>query len=165
MRLPILMGLLIVAVLVYFVYSCQNPSDRVRLYATNIPRGTDFLSVAALRGGRLHSMAWSPKHIFDPMTMHPADCSWSHLIHPNNPQVDWAAYVRWQWGDRYGIVTRDTEGNWRITWFDISTVSLEGHKPLLGGGEVRFDMSQGVTEPLTDRQRTELGFDNVEKRH
>jgi hypothetical protein len=157
-----LLGLLAVALLVFLGYSCQNPPDRVRIHVTNIPRGIAFLSLAALRDGRLQSMAWSPKYIFNPLSMHPADCIWSHQD-PEDPKVDWDAYVHWERGERYGIVTRDTAGGWWITWFDPSAVPLTGHLPLLGGGEVHFDLSQGVTEPLSAGQLTELGLDKVAK--
>jgi hypothetical protein len=162
-RVLALLGLLTVALLVFLGYSCQNPPDRARLYVTNIPRGIDFLSLAALRGGRLQSMAWSPKRIFNPLLIHPADGNWSYQARPEDPQVDWDAYGRWEQGERYGVVTRATADDWRITWFDPSAIPLVGHKPLLGGGEAPLDLSQGVSEALSERQLRELGLDKVAK--
>ena len=65
-------------------------------------------------------------------TMHPARCSWSRQ-NPDNPKVNWDAYVRWQPGERYGVVTRTKAGIWRVSWFEANAVPLPGAMVALRG--------------------------------
>jgi hypothetical protein len=107
-------------------------------------------------------MEWSPKsEILVPFTMHPAQCVWSEQ-NPDNPKVDWDAYVRWQPGERYGVVTRSTSGIWRVTWFEANAVPIRGRLLILGGGKVAFDLSLGQTVLLPREQIRWLGLEAAE---
>jgi hypothetical protein len=143
-------------------YLYLNPPDRVRISITNIPRGVDHASLAADLAGELRALDWSPKMIVS-TAMHPARCIWSSQ-NPESPKVDWDAYVRWRPAERYGVVTRTTDGLWSITWFDASELPVRRRLPVLGGGEVAFDVAKGRNEPLTSEQVRTLGLQPVEER-
>ena len=156
-----------VSLLVIFVavtlwaYCIFNPPWRVCVHLTNIPAGTTFVSLVADSGGALHNMDWSPRsEISVPFTMHPADCIWS-VQNPDNLDVDWHSYVRWQPGERYGVVTRSTDGTWNVAWFEADSVPIQGRLWLLGGGEASFDITAGRTAPLPAEQLRTLGLDEV----
>ena len=95
-----------------------------------------------------------------PFTMHPVACNWS-FHDPDRPAVDWHAYVRWQPGERYGVVTRHTDGAWRVSWFGAEAVPVRGRQWLFGGGEATFDVAAGQTVPLAAEQVQTLGLDTV----
>ena len=151
----------VIAAAVFWLYQSFHPSWRVRVSAINIPVGTDFASFVAESDGILSNMEWSPKsEIHLPFTMDPASCIWS-IQNPDNPKVDWNAYVRWQPGERYGVVTRNTSGTWRVTWFEAGAVPIRGRLLVLGGGEVAFDLSLGQTELMPADQVRSLGLQDV----
>ncbi len=137
-----------------------SPTWRVRVDVTHIPPGTAFLSVAAESGGAVLNMDWSPANELSiPFTMHPATCTWSYQ-RPNNPNVNWDAYVRWQPGTLYGIVTRKTDGTWWVHWFEADAVPLKG-RWWLGGGRASFDLTAGQMVPLSGELVAALGLDKV----
>lgn len=141
--------------------SIFSPPWRVLVDITNIPTGTNFASLVVDSGGILSNMDWSPSsELATPFTMHPAQCIWSYQ-NPENPRVWWNAFVRWQPGERYGVVTRSTDGTWRVSWFGADSVPIEGRLWVLGGGKASFDLSAGQTVPLSAEQVKSLGLDKV----
>jgi hypothetical protein len=153
--------LVIVAAGAFWAYRSFNPPWRVRVHLTNIPVGTNFVSLVADSGEALRNMEWSPNsELSVPFTMHPARCIWS-FQNPDRPKVDWHAYVRWQPGERYGVVTRSRDGTWRISWFEADSAPIRGRRWLLGGGEASFDITAGRTVPLSAEQVRTLGLDKV----
>ena len=151
----------VVAAAALWVGSIFSPPWRVRVYIANIPGGTNFASLVADSGGTLSNMEWSPNsELSMPFTMHPAQCNWSYQ-NPDNPKVDWHAYVRWQPGERYGVVTRSTDGTWRVCWFETDSVPIRGRLWVLGGGEASFDVAARQTAPLPMEQVRALGLEKV----
>ena len=108
----------------------------------------------------LHGLVSAFGELSDPFTLHPARCVWSYQ-NPDNPKVNWDAYVRWQPGERYGVVTRSTAGAWRVSWFEANAVPLRGRWWPFGGGEASFDVTAGQMVPLSAEQLTTLGLDKV----
>lgn len=150
---------------VFWVYGIFNPSWRVRVYILNLPAGTYFVSLIAESEGTLRNMDWSPtSELSTPFTMHPADCSWSCLVNPVDPKVDWHAYVQWQSGRRYGVLTQDTGGSWRVIWFEADKSPIPGLKRFLGVGEATFDVVVGKMMRLPAEDVIALGLDKVERR-
>jgi hypothetical protein len=135
-----------------FVYF--RTSNNVWVSITNLPEGTKFVSVAYDKGSQLHSMnAVSGRPLGT--IMHPANWIWSYQTYerPGNPSVhDWEATVEWRDGDRYGAVTCDENGIWRVAWF-APNVRQEN--------SATFDLSQGMSVPLTEKQVTELELGKV----
>lgn len=153
--------LVIVAGAAFGVRSYFVPPWRVRVHLTNIPVGTKYASLVADSGGDLRNMEWSPTSEFaTPFTMHPAQCIWSYH-NPDNPKVDWNAYVHWQTGQRYGVATRSTDGTWRVHWFESDAVPIRGRRWLLGGGEASFDITAGQVVGLSAEQVRALGLDKI----
>lgn len=144
-----------------WVFLGVNPPWRVRVNVANLPVGTHYASLVADSGGTIRNMEWSPQsELMVPFTVHPAACIWS-AHDPDRPEVDWPAYVRWQSGERYGVVTRHTDGTWRVTWFGAEAVPVRGQRWLLGRGEAAFDLAAGRTVPLAAERVRALGLDEV----
>lgn len=153
--------LVIVGSTMVWVYSIFNPSWRVRVYITNIPAGTNFISLVADSGGALCNMDWSPSdELSIPFIMHPAECIWSHPRVPNLAELDWDAYVQWQQGERYGVVTRNTTGTWNVCWIEADAIPVRGQR-LFGNRVGTFDLATGKTVPLLEAQLEALGLDKA----
>lgn len=163
-RKRVVVGVILLAVAAaaaLWVNNIFSPPWRVRVHIANIPKGTTFASLVAESGGTLSNMEWSPSNeLSTPFTMHPAECIWSYQT-PDDPKVNWHAYVRWQPGERYGLVTRSTDGTWRVSWFGADSVPIRGRLRLFGGGEVSFDVAGGQTVPLTVEQVKALGLQKI----
>jgi hypothetical protein len=147
-----ILGLLALLGQLYF-----NPPDRVRVSVINIPDDVYFVSLAAATRGKLQTMHWSVKKIVVG-TMHPTRCTWSY--HPG-PSIDWSAYVKWQSGEKYGVVTRTTDRVWRVTWFEANALPICGRVIVLGGGTAYFDMSKGRALPLLPEEVKDLCLEDV----
>jgi hypothetical protein len=153
--------LVAVAAGAFWGYRSFNPPCRVRVHLATIPVGTDFACLVADDGGAMRTMDWSPSsELSIPFTMHPADCGWSYQ-NPDRPKVDWHAYVRWQPGEQYGVVTKGTDGTWRVTWFQAEAVSIPRLRWFFGCGEATFDLALGRTVPLPAEQVQTLGLAKV----
>lgn len=153
----------IVLLAIFGVYRSFNPPWRVRIHITNIPTGTYFVSMVSDSDGKLRNMEWSPNsELSIPFTMHPANCIWSFQQDTKHPKVDWDAFVRWELGERYGVLTRDTTGVWRVGWFKAESTSISWYKWFLGRGETAFDVSKGTMIPLPDEQVIALGLDRID---
>ena len=156
--------LAVVAAGAFWTYRFFNPPWRVRVHIENIPTGTDFACLVSDSGGMARSMEWSPKsELSTPFTMHPARCVWSYQS-PDHPKVNWNAHVRWEPGERYGVVTRNAADIWRVSWFEANTVPLRGRSWLFGGGEASFDVYEGQMVPLSAEQVKSLGLEKVADR-
>src|SRR5262245_1454938 len=88
--------------------------ERVKVRIRNLPVGTTFACVVSEEDGAPQIMEWRVGSILGTSKMHPAKCTWS-FQNPENPKVDWDAYVDWRTSDRYGVVTQDQTGAWRVT--------------------------------------------------
>ena len=147
------------------VYQAFDPPHRVRIFVEHIPVGVEFLSLVASADGEIVNLDWSPNSELQmPFTMHPAHCVWSSQD-PSNPKVDWHAYVQWRPAQRYGVVTRKTDGAWQVVWFAAEQVPLRGKRLLLGGGRVEFDLAQERAEPLVPDQVQRLGLPTSRRGH
>ncbi len=155
-------SLLILCLLWPFFALC--PPDRVKIAVTNLPPDTHFASIVAESEGVLRNMDWSvpsPFVISFPNRMHPADCTWSLQDSRHPPRIDWDAYVSWEWGTRYGVVTMSRGGVWKVTWFASEEIPLRGRVLLLGGGRAGFDLAGRASEPLPAAEVRQLGLQNV----
>jgi hypothetical protein len=160
-RWPIVLGVIalsVVAGLFYFGYTCHNPRDRVHVDFVNVPGDVYFCCAACETGGVPRTMKWYIGSIGGAFTMDPANC-----IASSPYDRRFGGPVEWQFGERYGVVTRSKDGKWRITWFDADTVPIKDRSVLTGGGKVVFDLSEGHTEPLTDDEVSALGLKPVEQ--
>jgi hypothetical protein len=147
----VMLGVGVLAGAVYFVYSCSNPADRVKVTVRGLTAETYFVSLVSESVGVVQNMPWYPRHVLGPFTMHPAGCSWSYHNGPVPLGNDWNACVQWRRGERYGVVTRAKDLSWCVTWFAPESATIIGALPLLGGGQANFDLALGKTEPLPER--------------
>jgi hypothetical protein len=139
-----------------FIYFQFHPRDRIQIGVKNIPIGTRFLCLAVEKDGKIELMDWSPYYVF-PGRMAAADCAMSYRTPDDNaPIVNW--YVMWEFGSRYGIVTRRTDKVWRVTWFEANEVPIQGRGFLLGEGEVAIDITKGRTEEMNTDDVRRFGF-------
>lgn len=140
--LLVLLPLSILTVLIYLGYECNYPRDEVRVTVTGIPQDVSFACLVAESQGRLQGMKLYRRHIFGPFVL-------SHLQSLNREDAgDFKDRVAWMFGERYGVITCNTDKTWHITWFHASEVPWEGRSVLLGGGSVLLDLSKGRTEQL-----------------
>jgi hypothetical protein len=145
---------------IYFGFRLPN---RVRIAVTNIPTGTRYASLVAEADGELKNMFWLVPSPFlaVPSAMHPAKCVWSDQSSEGPPRVDWDAFVQWEWGTRYGVVTRSETRIWHVTWFTADQVAICGRVPVFGGATAAFDLSQGQKELLPAEAVNKLGLRDV----
>lgn len=141
------------AVLIFLAYDCAYPRDEVRVNVTGIPDDVYFLCFVAQAHGKLHAMKWYRSHIFGPFTM-------SDLASGGDrPDAsDFQDRVAWRFGERYGVITRSRDREWRITWFEAGEVPLFGRSLLTGQGTATFDLTKGQTEPLAAGDVESLGL-------
>ena len=147
----------------FIVYLGYVPPNRVKVSAINIPSGAYYVSFVAQRDGLIVNMDWWPLgELSPPTTMHPARCNWSYQSFPDRPSVLWDAWVRWEWGQKYGVLTRMRDESWHVFWFDEKQIPLQGRKFLLGGGLAEFDCRNAESEALaTDYEIQRLGLQGV----
>jgi hypothetical protein len=143
-------------------YFAFNPRDRIRVTFRNVPPGTTFLSIIAETDGLASNMNWSPQLIL-PFEMAPGRCTWSRRFPDNGHEDETHYFVMWIEGARYGLVTRNTDKQWSVTWFGAAAVPLEGRIFLLGGGRATFDMVRGKTEAFPLGKVEALGLDEVQQ--
>ena len=144
-------------------FPSPNRDDSVRLFVENIPEDVCYLSIIAESNGELKNMEWRVPNPWmgGRQNMHPKSCLWS--IHDNGHprRIQWDAYVGWELGGRYGVVTMNRQKEWSVTWFDADEV------PLKVGGEkmerrARFDLARRKKEILPEKDVLTLGLDKVE---
>lgn len=155
--------LFILTVLVFLIYSCNHPRDRVTVTVTGAPVDVTFACPVAETRGQVQVMKLYRSHIFGPFVMstpnslgHPRDDDESRVA------GDFSDLVAWLPGERYGVVTGTKTGRWRVTWFDARAVHLTDHSTLTGGGFVVLDLRNGQTENLTEKEAMNLGLTNWE---
>jgi hypothetical protein len=68
----------------------------------------------------------------------------------------------WKEGRRYGVVTRDKDKHWSVTWLEAAAVPLESRIILLGGGQAAFDIARGRTEVFPHAKVKALGLDEFQ---
>ena len=143
------------------IYLALNPSDRVKVTTSQFPPDTMFISFVSESNGILQNMDWYPRsELMLPFTMRPSESVWSSLEFNETPKmIDWDAYVKWRWGEKYGLVTRDRDGNWRITWFLPKDVPIKRHWFIIGNGEAHFDLNKGTTTHFSQEKLMELSLD------
>lgn len=150
-------GLSVAVMLTWLAYRQFHPYDRIRVFLPNLPADTRFACLVSEKQGQLQAMLWSPAMLV-PFTMHPADCAWSFHELRKAPKIDWLAYVQWEFGERYGVVTRSTAGVWEVTWFQPGQPAITDRHAILGGGQATFDLSEGSAELLSAERLNQLGL-------
>jgi hypothetical protein len=138
-----------------------HPPGRVQVRILCLREEVEFASCVAECNGVLKNMDWSPDEWLEPPSaMHPKDLFWSN---PRGIRGRFDPYVVWKCGRRYGVVTKNTETQWQVTWFEPDALQRSSWLWYLSGrGLVTFDMSKGQTESLSDCQVEGLGLDGVE---
>lgn len=151
---------LIIGSLGLVIYQALNPPDRIKVTTSQLPPDTVFISFISESNGIQQNMDWYPKgEIGIPFTMRPSRCVWSSLEYKEPPKIiDWDAYVKWQWGERYGLVTRNKGGKWKVTWFKAKDLTITRHWPIIGNGEAFFDLNKGVTIDMPNDKVRALGL-------
>jgi hypothetical protein len=137
------------SVVLFAIIDNLENAGRVWVHVENLSPGTTFWSVASEQDGMLRSMNWYRGRSLTGGQKHPATGGWSY---PGLSETHAKGQVVWQEGERYGVVTRNKDNVWLITWFGPDV-----HKP----DEVKLNLSQGVPTPLTPQQLKELGLDKV----
>jgi hypothetical protein len=128
--------------------TCQIPDeDEVTAAIAGVPAGTNFVCVAFEKDSALQCLKWYSTNGILVTRLHPAQSIGSFRDEP-----DFLSHVVWQPGDRYGVVTRDNNDVWRVTWFGPE---------VLQGRYARFEMTGKAAVPLTPKQLTALGLDKV----
>lgn len=139
-------------------YLLVNPRDRIRVNISRLPPDAIYVSLVSEANGTLQNMKFYPRsELYIPFTMHPSGCTLCDArFRDPSKTIEWSVPVEWRWGERYGLVTMDRGGTWRVTWFAANDVPFKGHWLILGNGEAYFDMSKGNTTILLEEQRKEL---------
>lgn len=140
------------------IYLVINPPSRIKVSASHLPTDTLFVSLVSKSRGTIKNMDFYLRsELIIPFTMEPSDCGWAKPEHDDLWRTTgWKAYVQWEWGEQYGVVTMRGDNIWRVTWFPASEVPIKGHWLILGNGEAQFDISKGNTTVLSEIQRKEL---------
>jgi hypothetical protein len=145
------------------IYWSLNPPGRVQVCIVGLREDVYFASCVAECNGELQNMEWSLGNLFEPQSpVHPKDWYWSNpnVIRKSHPSFN--PLVVWKFGRRYGVVTRNTEKQWRVTWFEPD--DLQGSSCfwyISGNGLVTFNMAKRQTETLSVCDVEGLGLDDV----
>lgn len=159
--LAILLPLSLIAGASLFVYTCRNPSDQVTVTLTGLPDDTDFACIIVRTDSSIDVMHFYRRaSLGGPAPRHPARfySSFQNEFYP-----DLKFPMQWRSAQRYGIAMRSKDAKWQVAWFPPGSVQLRNRLPILGGGEVILDASQGQVEPLSDADLKALGLDQVGK--
>jgi hypothetical protein len=157
-------GVAALAVFALLFYLNCVPPNRVKVSAINIPSGSYYVSFVAMRDGKVVNMLWSgTDELGMAFTRHPLGDVWSYQLFPDRPRVDWNSWVQWEFGEKYGVLTRMTDESWHIFWFDPTQVPIQGRRFLFGGGLTEFDCSKGKSEPVTMATVLDLGLAEVKQ--
>lgn len=145
----------------FFVYRLASPPNRVQVVIRNLPADTYFACLVADSGETRQSMEWSIRSMyFEPFTMHPARGAYSYTTKRDiGAQFD--AFVNWREGTRYGLAMRGKDLRWRVVWYEAREVRVSGRWPVLGGGSVQLDASQGIPVPFADADVAAAGLGDV----
>jgi hypothetical protein len=136
-------------------YRWLNPPDRVEVNVGKFPPSTRLFCLLADGSDGPQAMWWSHDKV-GPHDIHPKDGSHTELDEWERMRAH--RRVMWRAGRRYGVLTRDHDDRWRVTWLEPDEVGLRWH--LLGGGEASIelpgkDRGETASEGLLDA----VGFD------
>lgn len=146
----------------FYLYFDFHPRNRVAITVADIPPGTHFLSFVIESDGKIEPMYWY-SGMFRTSPMHPLECIWSFRFPDDGPILKHKPFLVWKWGDRYGVIRRQTDKTWWVTWFEATSVPLRGRDWFFGGGAAHFPLAQGKTEPLPMEQVRRLGLGDVRR--
>jgi hypothetical protein len=143
-----LAGLAVVLAVALFAYSALAPASRVLIVVRHVPPDTRFVCLVAETPQGPLPLPWSLWKV-GPFEMHPADCIVSmhqpgdSMHQPGDPVRgdNFCGPVHWHDADRYGLVTGDQQGRWRVRWLRREDLHVRGRSWLLGGGEGTIDLS------------------------
>jgi len=149
-------AVVLVGVAALLAYRWLRPADQVFVLVTNVDPATRFLWLVADTAAGPETMGWSRKKVV-PSTTHPS------RMGPNfDPRYDRGSTylsVSWRDGRRYGLLTEDRDGRWRVFWLAPEDVHLMGRLWLLGGGEAWVRMPpKDRAEPASEELLDQLGF-------
>jgi hypothetical protein len=140
------------------------PSNRVRISATHLPPDTSFNALVAETSEGVRLMDWSVRVPFlgTSSNAHPVRCTWSWpLVDPTQIGMTWNAFVRWEWGTRYGILTMNQAGKWLVFWFAPEDVPLEGRGFWQSNGHAHFDLIGKRPENFPREDLKKLGLSEL----
>ncbi len=140
------------------VYFQIHPRDRTAVTIKNVPAETRFLCIVTETDEGIRAMNWSPSMIV-PFEMEPRDCTISYVMH-DGPTIS-NRFVMWRFGSRYGVVTGRSEHMWRIHWFQVANVPLQGRGFVFGEGAATFDILEAKAEQLPADAIRQLGFEDL----
>ncbi len=143
-----------VSCFVYLYVSCTGApapwNGEEHVIITNLPPGTRFVAITAEKSGKLECMDWRFRTSYGSIRQIPAAEAYWDKSEIQGSKVDQVVY--WRRGDRYGVVTYEGSGKWRITWFGPEVA---------GFSTAAFDVTQGQTVPLANEQLKALGLNDV----
>jgi hypothetical protein len=147
---------------VTWAYFNMYPRDRVRVRIVGIPDGTHFICVVAADEGGIRSMDWSHAAFGASIgPMNPKECI-SSFRDPNDPpQLD--EFVFWRLGTRYGVIRRQVDQTWWVTWFDSHQVPVSDRSLILGGGSAVLSLKGRKAEPVPQDVVCALGFQEIRR--
>lgn len=143
----------LLAALIFFVYSCNNPRDRVLVTVTGVPKDVDLVFPVVESGGQISGMKAYAGGVFGPFVL-----SELQSLDKRSDAGGFGDPIAWLPGERYGMITMTNDGEWRIVWFNADAVQLTDRSLLVGGGSATFDLSRGQAEKLSDKEVTRLGL-------
>jgi hypothetical protein len=148
---------LAIAIPVVLLYRSLKPADEVLVAVSNIDASTVLLCLIVDTPAGPEAMLWS-LHKVGPFSMHPNGGSVSEFN--ARSQGRRRTYpVLWREGTRYGVLTRDEDGRWRVFWFRPDEVHLRGRYWILGGGEASIVLpAVGLAEPASKEFLDRVGF-------
>ena len=126
-----------------------RPGNQVRVAVENLPQDVFYASIIADTDSGLKNMHWL---VANPWTgtrepIHPNDCTWSMSYFKDGPKrIDWDAWVQWEWGSRYGVVTMNRKEEWSVAWFGAEEIPLEGRAWGKGDGKASFDLADDLRD-------------------
>jgi hypothetical protein len=151
---------------ILFLLGITRPRNRVSISIRNIPGGVNCLFLVSESNGKFYKLPWSLWKFFygsaEPVGCSLSDCDPvrpQEIHQPLDDDPRSGLHVLWVYGDRYGVVTRTTDENWHVTWFDATDVPLKERRWLSGGGRADFDLAKGKTELLTPNGVKQLGLE------
>jgi hypothetical protein len=158
--LLVLVPLVLLAVLPFFFYTCFNPADQIVALIVQIPADVDFVCIASGSGGRIDVMRWYYFTNISGFTERPGDRAFGSA-YPGGADMETVAWIT---GERYGVITRTTDRQWSITWFEAKDVPVQGRGLYSKPARITFDLSKGRKEPLSEDTVKNQGLNQVPPR-
>jgi hypothetical protein len=119
-----------------------------------------FLCLVTEQAGEPVAMRWAARKIIPTHGMHPDHCIWSYREADSQRNPECRYPVRWEFGDRAGVLWKSEKGQWRLAWFEPPKTRLKGRTWLLGQGrwEVSLRDADEVERPSLERLKA-FGLD------